>query len=686
MKWKALIPVLVFVALPEFGLAQSAKPIARDNHLIPSSRLSKVFVDDDYDPSVQGFGRYRFDKIQDAIDKVDSGGTVVVYEGVYNEQISIPKPVNVTGMGYPTITDNETAVTITGDYATLSGFIIVPSGKSRQTVGIQLSGNNLNAINNQIVNCDIGIYATSVTGGVIFDNEITSTLDVGIKVEHSDSYIISNNKIEGNGFAGILMLDSSGNILTSTEDHPISNFNFGIALEESSFNTILGFVLENNTNTGLQIGQDSDANTACGNTLRDNVFYGIRILYDCDWSTISCSEISGSDYGIQVYSHSCLNKITSNELTNNTFGIWIWDESNSNGVHDNDISWCIESAITLYQSVTDTTIEANLIHDNYRGITIYSVGGACNGNTIFNNVIDGNDFNAIDLGNTNTWNETIAPGPNIIGGPFIGGNFWSDYNGWDIDGDEHGDQFLPHNASNGIAIGGDERPLVEDWSMDIESITGLSNCYGIEFDGVDYWVTCNDANFSNGYLMQINSSGQLVNTFVDPYAVGGNWGMRGLTFDGTHLYVGDDLTNVIHQIDRATGSPTGVSIATPITAQAIAYDAVLDVFWIGSMNEDIYAVDKNGVWVQYPNSLQVSVEGMAVVGDMLWIWADDGSGGCNAWEWDMHGTHDFTGNVVNGNQKFGGVAGGACAQDMGTFWRLIGMHQAAPDMAVGYDF
>jgi len=107
-----------------------------------------------------------------------------------------------------------------------------------------------------------------------------------------------------------------------------------------------------------------------------------------------------------------------------------------------------DSACGIYlRSVHHCTVSGNNAPGNYHGIRLdYSSDNDLTGNTansnsndnlIYNNYFD-NPINAYDDG-TNIWNITQTSGTNVIGGSWLGGNYWSDYTGNDTDNDGLGD-------------------------------------------------------------------------------------------------------------------------------------------------------------------------------------------------------------------------------------------------------
>jgi len=209
-----------------------------------------------------------------------------------------------------------------------------------------------------------------------------------------------------------------------------------IAYEEVRFE---GFTVINAEGNGIQVVANSPSivhNTistigqdGCGINLGN--WDGDGICYD---GQIFDNTILNNFFGIVGSGSGC--SIYRNVITNNWIGIDLL-QSGGNSIYDNIVTGDYEWGIYLSGSP---------------------------GNYIFNNNFN-NWENAYDDASNgiNYWYLDKTEGTNIMGGPYLGGNYWGGSNGYsgvDSDGDGIGDTLTPYNSNGYIQNGGDYLPLI----------------------------------------------------------------------------------------------------------------------------------------------------------------------------------------------------------------------------------
>jgi parallel beta-helix repeat protein len=433
--------------------------------------------------------------IQTAVDFAAEGDTICVKDGTYTENVAVTKRLTIRSENGSDSTivnaadSNEHVFNVAMDYVNISGFTVkgatdchgdcagiyldnVDHNHGALAMGICLdkSGNNTlrnNLMSGNIYNFeaegfsyseldnDIDIsnlvdgkpiyYLVDASGTVIdsatnagtvycinCDNVTVKDLNLTKNGEGIHFYNTSNSRIEnnciGHCFDGIRLWSSSNNIITGNS---VRHVGYGIVLWMSSGNTITGNNAYNSLNHPLIALDRSDNNTVTNNNVIQG-YSGVFIRYSS-------------------------NNTIANNTVSNTYvqdGIKLQDSDN-NVITDNNVSnSLLKDGINLEGS-SNNTISGNTVTSNKKyGICL----DFSSNNLIYNNYFN-NTHNAWDDGN-NIWNITKTLGTNIIGGPYLGGNYWSDYAGTDTDGDGLGDTLLPYNSSSNIANGGDYLPLV----------------------------------------------------------------------------------------------------------------------------------------------------------------------------------------------------------------------------------
>ena len=200
-------------------------------------------------------GSGNFTSIQEGIDAADSGDTVYVYNGTYNENIVIDKSLVLLGEDKNiTIIDGRSAgntIKVNANFVTIRGLTIQKSGLIYPNSGINLSSNNNIIEGNLITDNFYGITLYFSSGNIIRNNTIQDDDHCGIYLSSSSNNTINNNTIRNNVFNGIGGYYSSDNNLIFGNNF-INNRYCGVNIRVSKENNIIGNDFSNN-NIGIHI-------------------------------------------------------------------------------------------------------------------------------------------------------------------------------------------------------------------------------------------------------------------------------------------------------------------------------------------------------------------------------------------------------------------------------------------------
>lgn len=466
--------------------------------------LFDVYVDDDADASWYDATHVR--TVQEGIGNATSNNTVFVYDGTYLESVNIDKSIQLIG-------NNKDTTTINGYIPGYSSINVYCNNVSIKEFTITLSygdigirAHNLPSIKNlSISDCifhdtgEAGIDLTMCNNSIITNCSISNT-GSGIQLDRSGQTIIRNCTIYGNSFGIYLYQSDHTTIKNNTiRDHSED----GIRCQESyngvfyhnNFMRNSPHAIDDGMNSwdngylsGGNYWDDYDGNDANEDGIGDtpyNVSGGSnQDLYPLmdPWGAVLpdlvyidddyTSATPGWQYDhfdviqdgidavaeqgtVYVFSGMYYETIEINKTIN------LVGENRVDTIIDG--GWCINTVhiavdkvhftnftvlngfYGLFISSNDNTISGNAIDSTYSINTSYT-----HNNLIYNNVFN-STYNYVDNG-TNIWNISKTAGTNVIGGPYLGGNYWSDYYGVDSDGDGLGDTEIPYGPGDYLPL------------------------------------------------------------------------------------------------------------------------------------------------------------------------------------------------------------------------------------------
>jgi len=218
----------------------------------------------------------------------------------------------------------------------------------------------------------------------------------GIVVQRSNIVVDgAGYTVQGSGEAyNSIGVDLSGISNVTIRNMKITAFGYGVRIDSSSFNRILGNNITNNKNGAIMFSdssfnnisgndivnngywcvnlQDSSSNSISGNNITNNDKYGIHLNL-CSSNSILGNDIAGAEYGISIEAYSSFNSIIGNTMRNCRYrSIFIWAYSNSNIIYHNNI---LDNGVTASDVVNvwdDSYPSGGNYWSDYKGTDMYS--------------------------------------------------------------------------------------------------------------------------------------------------------------------------------------------------------------------------------------------------------------------------------------------------------------------------
>jgi nitrous oxidase accessory protein len=347
-----------------------------------------------------------FTTLRAALEQAQDGDTIQVQGGIHPGPLVVERSLRLEGIGWPVIDAGGvgTVVSLSASGIVFQGFVVRGSGvePDRDHAGITLTAPDITVANNRLEDVLFGIFVAQADRAVLSQNQISSKAQYelarkgdGIRLWYSHGVTVK------------------GNIVRQARD---------VVMWYSSDVTVVDNLIEGGR-------------------------YGIHLMY-CDRA-----------------------RIESNHLLNNSVGIYTM-YSREVLLRENDVRGQRgPSGYALgFKDADAVTAEGNLLVDNGAGIFMDGTPFTRGGRARFeDNILAFNDVGIIVLTavhgaafQKNTFWENVEQVA-LQGGGKPGendwqGNYWSDYTGFDADGNGHGE--IPYRSERFFESLTDREPLL----------------------------------------------------------------------------------------------------------------------------------------------------------------------------------------------------------------------------------
>ena len=328
-----------------------------------------------------------YPSLQDLVDKTEKNGVLIPPPGIYSGPVILDVPITIDGQGKVTIDGGGkgSVIHIDTDGATIKNLHLTNSGTSHNDIdsGVQVRG-NFNVIKDNVIdNCLFGVDLQQSENNIIRRNHISSKpFELGVRGDSVRLWYSFHNKI-------------TDNIIRDSRD---------------------------------MVVWYSANNTIARNDSRDGR-YSLHFMYS-RYNDVDSNHYENNSVGIfLMYSDGVVVRNNYIANANGPTGVGIgFKETSDVEIANNQILYC---ATGLYIDVSPYDPDAtNRLHNNVIAFTNIAVNflNDWKGNIFKNNAFKGNQTQISVAGGAtasrNTWQ----------------GNYWDDYEGFDLDGDGVGDK------------------------------------------------------------------------------------------------------------------------------------------------------------------------------------------------------------------------------------------------------